>query len=127
MVVDSLTLDTALKLVNSYGLPLVLLFLLGRWLKPKVDKAFEVAMRLDESERHKALSFLVALDVSIQKQKPVLLDPFRSRWTFFPDRPSDGFWKLVGRVGPFLLFGGNIWGQIWNPMRGTPFHFPLPA
>lgn len=34
MSLEMPALDTALKLVNSYGLPLVLLFLMGRWLRP---------------------------------------------------------------------------------------------
>lgn len=46
-----MTLEAILQLINTYGLPLVILVVLARWLKPKVDKAFEVAMRLDESER----------------------------------------------------------------------------
>lgn len=89
MAVDSLTLDTALKLVNSYGLPLVLLFLLGRWLKPKVDKAFEVAMRLDENERHRKKypeRMLQVMDINEQVMdilRAIIVEYEASRITIF--------------------------------------------
>lgn len=50
MAIESLAADTILQLVNAYGLPLVALILFVRWLKPKFDKIFEIALRQDRSD-----------------------------------------------------------------------------
>jgi hypothetical protein len=89
MATETLALDTFLKLVNSYGLPLILLFLLGKWLKPKVDKAFEVAMRLDESEERRRkypLRMLKVMDINEQVMdmlRAILVEFECSRITIF--------------------------------------------
>ena len=42
------------KLVKEHGLPLILLLLLASWLRPKLDRIFDIALRIDGKDEKKA-------------------------------------------------------------------------
>ena len=46
-----------LDLINQYGLPLVLLLTLIGWLKPKLDRIFDLALRIDGKDKAKIIAY----------------------------------------------------------------------